>query len=143
MRLIEIVSQFKPGMRVRHEGNPCLNGGTFSSLEDVAHFFAGRSQIELLSEGWSILPPEDFFCKSHTGPESCGYQSRCVTIPVIVSVEHKKPPFRSEHLLSVMRRELNIPDRHDVIVRELWLAMQLLATPESCADFMRRSLVVG
>ncbi|MFZ4221534.1 hypothetical protein ACEV6Q_27395, partial [Enterobacter ludwigii] len=94
-------------------------------------------------DGWRILLPEDAFWKSHIVPEAYGHNCRSVTVPVINAAEPEKLPFSSEHLLTVLRRELDIPDRRDVIVRELWLAMQLLATPESCADFMRRSLVIN
>lgn len=143
MRLIEVLSLFKPGVRIRNNDENSVVGRMISSHEALVEFIAARSQEELMSDGWSILLPEGCFWVSHFKPESRGHQSRCVAVSVIVAAEHKKHPFRSEHLLNVMRRELDIPERHDVIVRELWLAMQLLTTPESCADFMRRSLVVS
>ncbi|KNC93795.1 hypothetical protein [Trabulsiella odontotermitis] len=143
MRLIEILKAFKPGMEVRHEDTPVTHYGmTIINHEGLVEFLASRSQEELLSDGWRVLLPEDAFWRTHLPPEGFGHQSRCKAVPVINAAEPEKLPFRSEHLLAVLRRELDIPDRRDVIVRELWLAMQLLATPENCADFIRRSLVV-
>ena len=142
MRLIEILRVFKPGINIRHENTPVTcRGMTINSHEELTKFLASYTQEELLSDGWRFLLP-DVFWDSHIHHKAGEPQSRCVAIPVINAADPEKLPFRPEHLLTVLRRELDIPDRHDVIVRELWLAMQLLATPESCADFMRRSLVV-
>lgn len=144
MRLIDILQVFKPGMKIRG-GDLSFSDGEVEIPDEKAlvEFLGAFSPDILMSGDWSILAPDDFFWKSHITPEAYGHNSRCVAVPVIDADEKAKLPFRSEHILTVLRRELDIPDRHDVIVRELWLAMQLLATPESCADFMRRSLVVS
>ncbi|WP_449543637.1 hypothetical protein [Enterobacter ludwigii] len=144
MRLIEVLQLFQSGMEVRHEDAPVTSYGvTIINHEGLVEFLASRSQEELLSDGWRVLLPGDAFWRTHLPPEGFGYLSRCKAVPVINAAEPEKLPFNSESLLTVLRRELDIPDRRDVIVRELWLAMQLLATPESCADFMRRSLVIN
>lgn len=144
MHLIEVLQLFKPGMRIRHESTPVrFYGETIANHEGLIEFLASRTQEELLSDGWDVHLPDDAFWRTHLPPEGFGHQSRCKAVPVINAAEPEKLPFRSEHLLAVLRRELDIPERRDVIVRELWLAMQLLATPESCTDFMRRSLVIN
>jgi hypothetical protein len=144
MRLIEVLQLFKPGMKVRHEDTPLARGGvTIVNHEGLAEFLASHSQEELLSDGWKVLLPDSVFWRSDIGYTRDGHQSRNAVGQVVDIDEPEKLPLNTESLLTVLRREMDIPDRHDVIVRELWLAMQLLTTPESCADFMRRSLVIG
>ncbi|WP_163304445.1 hypothetical protein [Enterobacter ludwigii] len=138
MRLIEVLRQFKPGLSIFRSGSSINAIPVFVSHEALHAFLVSMADADLTADDWVITGEKP-------GPLCFGFDpghqfySRCR----IEHIEPQKLPFSSEHLLTVLRRELDIPDRRDVIVRELWLAMQLLATPESCADFMRRSLVVG
>ena len=143
MRLIEILKVFKPGMVVRHEDTPVITYGmTIINHEGLVEFLVSRSQEELLSDGWRVLLPGSEFWENDISYKGDGDQSRNAVRSATDIDGPEKLPFRSENLLTVLRRELDVPDRHDVIVRELWLAMQLLTSPENCADFMRRSLLV-
>lgn len=140
MRLIEVLRVFEPGMRIYRASSSANTIPTLHSHEALHAFLAGMPDNDFVATDWiAVLGDTAYGCFVTDPPE----QYRCVSRVLVVKPEKEKLPFSSGHLLAVLRRELDIPDRRDVIVRELWLLMQLLATPEGCADFMRRSLVIG
>lgn len=140
MNLIEVLRVFKPGMCVYRASSAVNAIPVFHSHEALHAFLAGMPNNDFTATDWvAVLGDTAYGCFVTEPPE----QYQCLSRFTIVKPEKEKRPFSSGHLLALLRRELDIPDRRDVIVRELWLTMQLLATPESCADFMRRSLVIG
>lgn len=137
MRLIEVLRIFKPGMSI-YRGSSSTNAiPVILNHKGLHAFLAGMPDADFTATDWVVR--DDGAGYGLIGIPAA-YQCRSSVLHIEAT---EKLPFSSEHLLTVLRRELDIPDRRDVIVRELWLAMQLLATPENCADFMRRSLVIG
>ena len=65
------------------------------------------------------------------------------TLEAAVTVAAEPLRLEATAIVDVLRQHFDIPERRDALVREMWLAMQLLASPENCADFIRRSMVVS
>ena len=139
MRLIEALRVFKPGMCVYRSGSAFSAIQVFHTHEALHAFLGGMSDNDFAATDWiAILGETTYGCFVADQPGNC----RCISRALVAQSEKEKLPFSAAHLLTVLCRELETPDRRDVIVRELWLAMQLLATPESCADFIRRAVII-
>ncbi|HBC7419280.1 TPA: hypothetical protein KEY88_001955 [Serratia marcescens] len=143
MNLIEVLRVFKPGLRIKSHyaglAGTGAEGVTFSTHEMLVEFLAGRSGDELLSDDWSIMlpAPDDVFWKDQIA--SKGY----VSTALLGTLSSDAGPVRPEAtaIANLLRQDFDTK-RPDEIVREMWLAMQLLTTPECCADFIRRAVVI-
>lgn len=127
MNLIEVLRQVKPGDKILRRDKDWTRSIEYWDDISMLSWLVECSQPDdLQADNWLI--------ESHSSTNALGPAA-------VVGVE----PLRLEAtaIVDVLRQHFDIPERRDALVREMWLAMQLLASPESCADFIRRSVVIG
>ncbi|MGQ8700592.1 hypothetical protein [Serratia marcescens] len=124
MNLIELLRRVKSGDVVGRGGQfiPFVYKGDVDGKKLIA---SGITLEDIKADDWSIC--------GETKPNAIGGGSETV---------NTMPRPEATAIANLLRQNFDTK-RPDEIVRELWLAMQLLATPESCADFIRRSMVIG
>ncbi|WP_048796415.1 MULTISPECIES: hypothetical protein [Serratia] len=124
MNLIELLRQVKPGDSVYRLSNHLTY--VYRSDECMVQWLAqGAMRREVTANDWVI-----------EGQDGANTQEQTA----VVAAEPMRP--EATAIANLLRQDFDT--KHpDEIVREMWLAMQLLTTPECCADFIRRSLVVS
>lgn len=124
MNLIEVLRQVKPGDVVCRGGQfiPFVYKGDIDGKKLIA---SGITLEDIKADDWSIC--------GETKPNAIGGRSETV---------NTTPRPEATAIANLLRQDFDTK-RPDEVVRELWLVMQLLATPERCADFLRRVVIIS
>lgn len=127
MNLIELLRQVKSGDKILRS-----EGGWIRSID----YYGADSMLSWLAECAqpADLHADNWYIESHSSTDSMG---------PVAAVGAEPLRMDATAIVDVLRQHFDIAGCHSDLVREMWLAMQLLATPERCADFIRRSLVIG
>lgn len=125
MNLIELLRQVKPGDSVNCSGE--FRAYTYHNDACMLHW------LERQTSPW-VITTDDWTIEG---------QSSTNALAPVAAVGADPLRLEATAIVAMLRQHFDIPERRDALVREMWLAMQLLATPESCADFIRRSMVIG
>ncbi|MBS3893072.1 hypothetical protein [Serratia marcescens] len=126
MNLIEILRQVKPGDKILRRGKDWIRSIEYRDDISMLSWLVECSQPDdLQADSWLI--------ESHSSTNALGPAA-------VVGAE----PLRLEAtaIANLLRQDFDTK-RPDEVVRELWLVMQLLATPERCADFLRRVVIIS
>ncbi|MBC3252848.1 hypothetical protein H8I91_21520 [Serratia fonticola] len=124
MNVIELLRQVKPGDSMSRESE--TRTYTYSGDKRMCEWLT-RDALprDVMADDWIIHG------KSSTNAQG-----------LVVAVDAEPVHLEATAIVAMLRQHFDIPERRDALVREMWLAMQLLATPESCADFIRRAVVI-